>query len=317
MTQQTKVANTFPQRQALRVPYTTLIAYSSIFIIPCLCAYYYPDYAEHFPRWIGMWIIVMQVFIGAKILSWRGFTYTGRHNRQRLRTACYYHLLWCGLNPQQFLNQAVKHQARRRQLISSLVMICLGLALLFLLIPYLPNKPQHIPDWARAWIGMIGMSCFVHFGILQLLALCWQRLGYYARPIMNSPLLPHSIADFWGKRWNTAFHDLTYQHIYKGSIPFIGTKAAVGVAFLFSGLVHEIVVSLPAGGGYGLPTLYFLIQGVAVLLCRSPFGKSIHLDHGLNGWLFAACVLLIPVPLLFHHAFLNHIVLPLLEALGV
>ena len=49
------------------------------------------------------------------------------------------------------------------------------------------------------------------------------------------------------------------------------------VGFTFSGLVHDLVLSIPAGGGYGWPTLFFVLQAVAMLIEHSRFGRS----HGL------------------------------------
>tara|TARA_B100000949_G_C13863546_1_gene277596 strand:+ start:42 stop:323 length:282 start_codon:yes stop_codon:yes gene_type:complete len=90
----------------------------------------------------------------------------------------------------------------------------------------------------------------------------------------------------------------------------------MGVGFVFSGLVHDVVISVPAGGGYGRPTLFFLLQGVAMFFERSRVGRSLGLGRGWCGWLFTLVVLLGPVGLLFHRPFVVEVVVPFLEAMG-
>jgi hypothetical protein len=90
----------------------------------------------------------------------------------------------------------------------------------------------------------------------------------------------------------------------------------LAAGFLFSGIVHDVVISLPAGGGYGLPTLFFAMQGAAMLLERSSFGKSLGLGAGWRGRAFTALAILGPAPLLFHPWFLGRIVVPFMEAIG-
>ena len=45
-----------------------------------------------------------------------------------------------------------------------------------------------------------------------------------------------------------------------------GARTALGVGFLFSGIVHELVISLPAQGGWGGPTVFFLLQAAAMFV---------------------------------------------------
>lgn len=44
----------------------------------------------------------------------------------------------------------------------------------------------------------------------------------------------------------------------------LGPRRAFFAAFLFSGVLHEVAITFPVGIGYGLPTLYFAIQGLTV-----------------------------------------------------
>jgi hypothetical protein len=91
--------------------------------------------------------------------------------------------------------------------------------------------------------------------------------------------------------------------------------ATLGV-FLISGLVHELVISVPARAGYGLPTAYFLLQGFAVLVERSGFGRRIGLGRGLRGWLFMAACTAGPAFWLFHPPFVRNVILPMLQTFG-
>jgi hypothetical protein len=166
------------------------------------------------------------------------------------------------------------------------------------------------------WIGMVGIVLTLHFGLLHLLSCLWRNFGLEAPPLMNEPIRSTSIAEFWGKRWNTAFRDLMYQFIFRPLQKHCGARAALVVGFIFSGAVHELVISLPAGGGYGRPTCFFSIQAAAILFERSSFGKPFHLGRGWCGWLFTALVLLLPVRLLFHHHFVKDIVVPFMTALS-
>jgi hypothetical protein len=79
--------------------------------------------------------------------------------------------------------------------------------------------------------------------------------------------------------------------------------------------VHDLVISWPAGGGYGGPTLFFAIQGVGMLIERSGFGHEVGLGRGVRGWFFTMLALLLPAPLLFHPHFVEGIVVSFMHSL--
>src|SRR5439155_1724679 len=84
-----------------------------------------------------------------------------------------------------------------------------------------------------------------------------------------------SLADFWGRRWNRSFTTLANDLIFAPLAHRIRPIGATAAVFLISGLVHDLVISIPARGGYGRATIYFLIQLAALLLERSRFLRSI------------------------------------------
>jgi len=169
-------------------------------------------------------------------------------------------------------------------------------------------------DLLTGWIGMVGLIFILHFGGFHLLALGWQTLGVPAQPIMRNPAASVSLGEFWSRRWNVAFNEIAERHVFRPLVRRIGTQWAGMAAFIFSGILHDLVISVPAGAGYGLPTLYFFIQGIGVRTERSALGKMIGLRRGWRGWLFTMLVTAAPAFWLFHPPFIRHIILPMMTA---
>jgi hypothetical protein len=130
---------------------------------------------------------------------------------------------------------------------------------------------------------------------------------------MHGPVYARSLTEFWGARWNLAFHDVGRLHVLHPLHRRIGQIPALLTVFLFSGIIHDLVMSVPIGAGLGLPTLYFLLQAAGVLFERSRLGKRLGLARGWLGRAYAASVVLIPVGLLFHQPFLQGVILPTLH----
>ncbi len=254
-----------------------------------------------------MWSVAIAIYAGCKWLTW----WLSPPARAPLWKHAGYLLAWPGLDAPAFLRGAASPPAAGEWLLATGKLV-LGLTLLF-------GALRWIEDWpplAVGWAGMIAIVTSLHFGLFHLLSCYWRNRGAAARPLMNWPLAARSVSEFWGQRWNTAFRDLTHRFLFRPLTAQLGPRRALAAGFVASGLVHDLVISLPAGGGYGGPTLFFIIQGAALLAERSRLGKAAGLGRGLCGWLFTLLVLLVPAGLLFHPPFVTRIVLPFLRAIG-
>lgn len=255
------------------------------------------------PRWAVMWGLALANFAGFKLLTWL----LRRPNTAPVWKHVAYLLAWPGMDVDAFLGGRPRSLPSPVDFLFALFKIAFGLALLYWGAPRIGNL-----YWA-GWVGMWGIVFILHFGVFDLLSSCWRRLGIDAAPIMDWPIAARRLAEFWGQRWNRAFRDLTHRFLFRPFARRAGFAATVMISFLASGLIHDLVISVPAGGGYGLPTLYFLIQGVGILGERSRGGRAL---RGVRGRLYCAAIVLLPTPLLFHPPLIYGVMLPFLHALG-
>lgn len=264
------------------------------------------------PRWAWMWAFALAIYAACKWLTWRRTPVAGA---PPWRHAAYL-LAWPGMDAQTFLTSEVGSATRvpvaAREWLSALLKTALGVAIFLGVARVLPRAHLLVISWT----GMLGLVMALHFGVFHLLSCAWRRLGVAAPPLMNRPLTATSAAEFWGRRWNLAFRDLTHRFLFRPLAPHIGGRGAVLVSFLVSGLIHEAVITVPAGGGYGGPTVFFGVQGLMVLIQRSSVGRRFGLEEGLGGWLSTMLVLLVSAFVLFPPVFLDNIVVPFLAAVG-
>jgi hypothetical protein len=259
--------------------------------------------------WIFMWLLAAAIFAICKSQSW--FAASDFARRATWRRNAAYLFLWPGMNAAQFLDASIiVPRPAAREWISAAAKTFSGAALIWLVVRRVPN-PLLV-----AWIGMLGLILILHFGIFHLLSLAWRSAGISAQPIMQRPLESKSLSEFWGKRWNLGFRQLSHDWIFAPVRKYFGSAFATLVAFAASGLIHDLVISVPARGGYGLPTAYFLAQGIGVLIERSNLGAKIGLQRGATGWLWMAVFTAAPAYFLFHPWFATRVMLPFLRAIG-
>jgi hypothetical protein len=261
------------------------------------------------PAWAVMWAIAFASFFAGKWLTW---AWQVNARGGRAIDAAAYFFAWPGMDPAAFLRRDAGAMPDLRKLLGAAARIVCGIVLIALVVPTFRIKH---PTVAGA-IGMGGLILALHFGAFDLMSAIWRTRGLDAVPLMNAPTRATSLADFWGNRWNTAFHDLARRFVFMPTCRPLGIAGATLATFLASGVVHDLVISVPARGGYGLPTLYFLIQGAGVLFERTRLARRSGVGpHGKLGRLFAAMIVIAPVPLLFHEAFLTRVILPFLEVI--
>ena len=208
---------------------------------------------------------------------------------------------WPGMQPRLFAKAGDKPLPRASTLIArGGVRVAIGVALLAL-----SHLLSHMKLLASA-AALAGLSFILHFGICNLLAGFWRSQGVACDALFRSPWRSRSLTEFWGRRWNLAFSEMSSLIVYRPLQKRLGQPTALAAAFLLSGVFHEMAISLPVRAGFGLPFLYFMLHGALVVL-ESRYGSP-------AGWMGRAWTLfwlVAPLPLLFHRPFLAGVVWPL------
>lgn len=261
------------------------------------------------PPWGLMWLLAFSLYGSLKWLTW--WRVRTRIPHSPWRSAAYL-LVWPGMDAESFLDakQHVPPPSSADWFWASFETV-LGATFLWAVARVLPAGEPLL----RGWVGMLGLILLLHFGAFRVVSLMWQSLGVNAEPIMCAPLRSKSLSEFWGKRWNLGFRQLSHDLIFRPLHRTLGAGGAGFLVFLISGLIHDIVISLPARAGYGLPTAYFALQGAGVAVERSTLGKQLGLRNGVRGWIFMALFTAGPAFGLFHPWFVLRVILPFMQAI--
>lgn len=285
----------------------TLTDWTPLFLLPALAIF---AARPALPAWGTLFAVAFSIFYGFKWLTYRRAVVRGA--RPGLKSSIGYLFCWVGMDGAAFFDRSAKvPRPSRSEWLLAFFKTALGLVLFFLVARL--YYPVH--TLTSGYIGLAGFLLFTFFGTFHILSLYWRRRGVNALPIMKSPLRPSSLSDFWSSRWNLAFRDLARAFVFRPVLRKRGMATAVLAAFLFSGFLHDLLISLPADAWYGLPTLFFLIQAGGVFIEKSACGVKAGINRGLRGWIFAAAFILAPVVLLFHPPSIENCMLPFMKAL--
>jgi hypothetical protein len=158
--------------------------------------------------------------------------------------------------------------------------------------------------WAMGWrqilVMFVPMSVGFHFGALRVLKGGLRAGGFPVRTLFPNVLEAQGLGDFWGRRWNVGYSQMMQRIIGRPVEKLAGSGAGLMAIFLASGVLHELAITLPVRAGFGLPTLYFTLQGVLTLVERKlgrPFGK-----------IPALLIVVLPVGFLFPPAFQSEVI---------
>jgi len=264
---------------------------------------------KQLPAWLYMWTLAFALFAGCKWLCYR--VALKRGVKASLGKKVGFLFGWIGMDAAAFFTKPAE-KPRAREFAFATLKIFLGALLLWLATP----RALAINPLLGGWTGMVGLIFVLHFGFFHLLSLAWRSNGVDAPPLMRAPILAHSLGEFWGERWNTAFNKLAEQFLFRPLHRAVGIRTTTMLVFLASGLVHDLILSVPARGGYGLPTLYFLLQGAGVLFEHTRLARRLGIRRGFGGWLFMFVLTAGPAFWLFHPPFIHNVMLPFLKWIG-
>lgn len=263
------------------------------------------------PPWAVMWALAAAIYAGCKALTWLATPAPGTPARRHPA----YLLAWPGMDARAFLDPRPLPAGRRPtagEWAFAASKLGLGAVLTWGVVRLVPEDDPLL----RGWVGMAGLVFLLHFGAFHLLSCAWRTAGMDARPLMDWPVAATGLAEFWGRRWNIAFRDLAHRFLFRPLAGRLGPRAGLAAGFLFSGVAHDLVISVPAGGGYGWPTLYFALQGAGLLAERSAPGRAAGLGRGWRGRAFTPLVVAGPAFGLFHPPFVLNVVVPFLGVIG-
>lgn len=258
-------------------------------------------YARMFQPWLLMWTLAFEMFM---FFKWVTLAYSSI----AINYKGPYLFAWVGMDPTPFA-QKVNIGQNPSLLIEGTLNFALGCFLML-------SAQALNPFWwlVQAWMICVGLAFVLHFGIFKILASILRGKGFDVEPIMHNPLAAKTVAEFWGGRWNAAFKQLVFPFIFNPLMGKLGKTAAIFLTFLFSGIVHEIVISFPAQGGWGLPMLYFLTQPVGMMIERLKIFAAL---PALLRRCFTILVVAGPAVILFHPKFMLNVILPFGRFLGL
>lgn len=245
------------------------------------------------PRMVGICCVLLGGMKGLVYAEWVGT------ERLPLRRYCVFAFLWFGMDPASFRNRRAGLEWKEDVKLGWLLMLTgtVGAWLVWAM------------GWRQILIMFAPMSLGFHFGALRVLKGGMRAAGFPVRTLFPNVLEARGVGDFWSRRWNVGYSQMMQRLVGRPFEALAGENAGTMAVFIISGFLHELAITLPVKSGFGLPTIYFTVHGILVLLEKRrgrPFGK-----------IPALLAVAAPLGLLFPPAFQNEVIARCLEVFGV
>jgi alginate O-acetyltransferase complex protein AlgI len=202
---------------------------------------------------------------------------------------------WPGVIPDIFRERRTAQAIDPGQFLAAWARMALGAAFVLLLAVYAPRIPEPVLGLA----GIAAILLTLHLGIAGLLPWLLRWAGFGVPLLFDRPWAARSLSEFWGRRWNLVFVEMNQRFFLRPAHRYFGARGYRLALFAISGLLHELALSYPAGGGWGLPFAYFLLQGVLVGV-----EERFRIVNRAWTWFW----LIAPAPWLFHEPFRRNLI---------
>jgi hypothetical protein len=262
---------------------------------------------------IRMFALISTAFTGMKVIT-TTIVYRDRPSILTFTQWLAFVFTWAGMRAEIFEQIGAKSLPGTKQIIlNGLSKIAIGLLLILashkLVMIEMHTSIRYILITS---ILLIAFSLILHFGVLTISAGVWRYFGVDTYYLFREPLKATTLNEFWSKRWNIAFSEMTSIAVFRPLKQRVNAPVALLAAFIFSGLLHELAISVPVNSGYGLPMIYFVIQGLAVSLEKILIQRKVlDVQKVVIGKIWLLLWLVVPLPHLFHRAFVTEIIWPL------
>jgi alginate O-acetyltransferase complex protein AlgI len=204
---------------------------------------------------------------------------------------------WPGVIPDCFRERHTARTIEPGPFLAAWARMGLGAASVVLLAALAPR----ISDRLLGPAGIAALLLAVHLGICDLLPWLLRWAGFGVPLLFDRPWAARSLAEFWSRRWNLAFVEMNQRLFARTLYRRLGKTGSRLALFALSGLLHELALSFPAGGAWGLPLGYFLLQGALVGV-----EKRFRIVNRAWTWFW----LIATSPWLFHEPFRRALIIP-------
>jgi alginate O-acetyltransferase complex protein AlgI len=219
---------------------------------------------------------------------------------------------WAGMRPEVFLKRAAQEKSEaKNSIFYGIGNMIIGLLIVLMIRIFQIHFHFAIPYYFYSVIALVAFSQILHFGLLRISAGVWKILRFPTKPLFKSPYASASLEEFWGRRWNVAFSEMTSIAVFKPVAASTSKITGILAAFIFSGVLHELAISVPVNNGYGFPLLYFFIQGLAIIIENHIDKTGSFLKQPVIARIWTWSWIIVPLPFLFHPDFLEKIILPM------